>query len=160
MAVGLHRPVTLRLVTRIPIIRLYGGAIGVVSGLYAILIPGAELLDMAGADSSATLSVGDWVMLAVGAAALIHGILLFTPLAADMGGISGPLMLVWATIMVGNQALVATVADWGMDGSGMGGGMDGAMSSSMGWDPGMVAIGILMFISGLIMMGRGSGESA
>lgn len=150
---------TLRVVTKISTIRLYGGAIGVVSGLYAILIPGAELLDMADADSSGALSVGGWAMLAVGVAALIHGILLFTPLVADMSGISGPLMLVWATIMVGNQALVATVADWGMAGSGMGG-MDGAMSSSMGWDPGMVAIGILMFISGLIMIGRRSGESA
>lgn len=148
------------MVTRIPIIRLYGGAIGVVSGLYAILVPGVELLDMAGVDSGATLSVGGWVMLAVGVAALIHGILLFTPLAADIGRISGPLMLVWATIMVGNQALVATVTGWGMAGSGMGGGMDGAMSSSMGWDPGMVTVGILMFVSGLIMIGRRSGESA
>lgn len=150
--------VTLGLVNEIPIIRLYGGAIGVVSGLYAILMPGGELVDMAGTDSMEALGIGGWVMLAVGVAALIHGILLFTPVAAGMGGVSGPLMLLWATVMVGNQVLVATVANWGMAGSGMG--MDGAMSSSRGWDPGMVAIGILMFISGLIMIGRRSGGSA
>lgn len=142
----------------VPTIRLYGGAIGVVSGLYAILMAGAELVDVAGTDFMEVLGIGGWVMLAVGLAALIHGILLFTPVAAGMSGVSGPLMLLWATVMVGNQVLMATVGDWGMAGSGMG--MEGADSSSMEWDPGMVAVGVLMFISGLIMIGRRSGEPA
>lgn len=150
--------VTLGLVNEVPIIRLYGGAIGVVSGLYAILMAGADLVDMASTDSMDAVGIGGWVMLAVGVAALIHGLLLFTRVAAGMGGVSGPLMLLWATVMVGNQVLVAMVADWGMAGSGMG--MEGADSSPMEWDPGMVAIGVLMFISGLIMIGRRSSEPA
>lgn len=150
--------VTLGLVNAVPIIRMYGGAIGVVSGLYAILMAGADLVDVPRTDSMEAPGIGGWVMLAVGVAALIHGILLFTPVATGMGGVSGPLMLLWATVMVGNQVLAASVADWGMAGTGMG--MEGADSNLMEWDPGMVAIGVLMFISGLIMIGRRSGEQA
>lgn len=140
--------------------RQYGSAIAIVSGVYAIGIPGAALLEMSDAGTMDPLGIGGWVMLGVGVAALVHGVLLLTPVARGMGAISGPLMLVWSGIMLGNQLLTATVPNWGMAGSGMGDGMDVAMSASMDWDPGMVAIAALMLVSGLIMTGgRAASES-
>ncbi|CAN5379061.1 hypothetical protein BH24CHL10_BH24CHL10_08850 [soil metagenome] len=135
--------------------RQYGSAIAIVSGLYAIAMSAAALLGMSDAGAMDPLGIGGWVMLGVGVAALFHGILLLTPVAMGMGLVSGPLMLAWSGIMLGNQLLMATVANWGMAGSGMGDGMDATMNVSMDWDPGMVAIAILMLVSGLIMTGRG-----
>ena len=56
--------------------------------------------------------------------------------------------------------------NWGM-GGGMGTGMDGGMASGMGsnitagmgWDLGMVALAVLMLISGIIMTNRHGAES-
>ena len=109
--------------------RLYGAAIAIVSGSYSVL--------------SATLGMGSsgaggLVMLVVGVAVLVHGIALLTPAAAAIGRASGPLMIVWATIMLGNQLLTAVLPGW-------------TMGASMSWDAGMVALALIMLASGLIM---------
>ena len=119
--------------------RLYGSAIAIVSGLYSIL----AAMD----GGMAPIPTGATLMLVVGVAALLHGIVLLTPAAGRISGISGPLMLVWATVMLANQALAATLPDWMMRRPMMDGG-------SMAWDGGMVAAALLMLVSGLIMTRR------
>ncbi|MDY6764669.1 MAG: hypothetical protein SV377_03130 [Halobacteria archaeon] len=67
-------------------------------------------------------------------------------------------MIVYSLLMLLNQAVVGVTgsANWGM-GSGMGGGMGMGMNGGMGmamgggWDLGMVALAVLMLISGIIM---------
>lgn len=138
---------------RLPATRLYGSAIAIVSGLYSLGTSATAMMNVSAMTSVAeVLGIGGWIMLVVGVVVLIHGSLLLTPAADAMGGISGPLMIVWAAIMLANQALLATMPNWGMAGSGMDGGMGPAMSDSMMTaDPGMVAISVLMLASGLIM---------
>jgi hypothetical protein len=72
-------------------------------------------------------------------------------------------MIGYSLVMLLNQALVGVTGsvNWGMGsgmGSGMNGGMSGGMGSSMtagmGWDLGMVALAVLMLISGVIMTNR------
>lgn len=126
--------------------RLYGSAIALTSGLYAVLSA------LAG-----PLTVGGWAMLLLGVVVLVHGVVLLTD-AADVEGLSGPLMVVWGVLMLLNQALVGVGVYRGMH-TGMGGGMDGGMGGgpmggAMGtaaWDPGMVALAALMVASGLVM---------
>jgi hypothetical protein len=94
---------------------------------------------------------------ALGVIVLVHGALLLTDFAERLDTASGPLMIVYSVVMVLNQALLGTrMMD---DGSGMG--MNGAMGGSsmtagMGWDAGMVALALLMLVSGLIMTRSGS----
>jgi hypothetical protein len=111
--------------------RLYASAIAVVSGIYSIAAA------LAGGMSSMPMS--ESIMLVVGIAVLVHGIILLTPAAERLGRASGPLMVLWAAIMLGNQALAAASAS-------------GSMMTSMSWDGGMVAIAVLMLASGLIMI--------
>lgn len=117
--------------------RLYASSIAIVSGVYAI---GSVVLDLAAApmmtDVTATLGIGGWIMLAIGVIVLVHGVLLLTPAADQMGRISGPLMILWAAIMLLDQWLL------GMTSSMMG----------MGADAGMIAVAVLMLASGLIMI--------
>ncbi len=113
--------------------RLYASAIAIVSGSYSIA---AALVDSMG-----SMPMSDSVMLVLGIIVLGHGVALLTPLADRFGGASGPLMLLWAAVMLGNQALTATSASAPM--------MNGAS-----WDGGMVAIAVLMLASGLIMLRR------
>ncbi len=94
------------------------------------------------------LGIGGWIMAGLGIIVLAHGSILLTPAADRLGRHSGPLMVLWAVVMLLNQALSALVSGWGMSDSGMGG---GAMMTGMGWDAGMVAIAVLMLASGLIM---------
>ena len=110
--------------------RLYASAIALVSGIYSIGSAIARGLGM--------LPMSDSVMLLVGVIVIAHGIVLLTPLAERLGRASGPLMIVWAAIMLTNQLLSAT------------------MSSSMmvSWNAGMVALAVLMLASGLIMSRR------
>ena len=109
--------------------RLYAGAIALASGIYSI---GSAI-----AGDMGMMPVSDSVMLVVGIVVIAHGIVLLTPLAERLGRASGPLMIVWAAIMLVNQLL-------------------GTMSSSMpvSWDAGMVALAALMLASGLIMSRR------
>lgn len=126
--------------------RLYASSIAIVSGVYAI---GSALTSM-GARMGMSMQSGDglgvagWIMLVIGVVVLVHGaVLLVGPLAA-FARLSGPLMIVWAVVMLAQQALAALVPGFAMTG--------GAMASAATWDAGMVAIAMLMLVSGLIML--------
>lgn len=109
--------------------RLYASAIAIVSGTYSIV--------SAVAGGMGSMPMSDSVMLILGVVVLLHGIVLLTPAAERLGRASGPLMILWAAIMLGNQALAAMTS--------------GSMMNTSSWDGGMVAIAILMLASGLIM---------
>lgn len=115
--------------------RLYASAIAIVSGIYSIA--GAFV------GSMGSMPMSDTIMLVLGIVVLVHGVALLTPLADRFGGASGPLMVVWAAIMLGNQGLAAASRS-------------GRMMDGMSWDGGMVAIAVLMLASGLIMLRRRS----
>jgi len=118
-----------------------------VSGLYSI---GSAAWPMMSTPmmTDAAPGIGGWIMLGLGIVVLVHGIVLLTSLAGRLGRRSGPLMLIWAIVMLLNQALSSAVSGWGMPDSRMSG---SPMSTGMGWDAGMVAIAALMLASGLIM---------
>lgn len=125
--------------------RLYGGAIGVVSGGYSLW----------SASMATTMGTGGWLMAVLGVVVLVHGALLLTAFADRIGDASGPLMIAYSVLMLLNQALLGSEM---MDGAGMMGGtgmdqrmMDGSTMAGMGWDPGMVALATLMLVSGVIM---------
>ena len=107
--------------------RLYAGAIALVSGIYSI---GSSM-----AGGTRMMPISDSVMLLVGIVVIGHGIVLLTPLAERLGHASGPLMLVWAAIMLANQLLAVATS----------------RSMMATWDAGMVALAVLMLASGLIM---------
>ena len=107
--------------------RLYASAIALVSGMYST---GSAI-----AGGMSTMPMGDSVMLLVGIVVIAHGVVLLMPLAERLGRASGPLMIVWAAIMLANQLLATT--------------MSGSMMVS--WDAGMVALAGLMSASGFIM---------
>ncbi|MFB6074435.1 MAG: hypothetical protein ABEJ89_05440 [Haloarculaceae archaeon] len=139
-------------------VRLYGAAIAIVSGLYSLIsatAPGGML----GSNSGLLMAL-------LGVVVVVHGVVLLTPYAARLGDASGPLMIGYSLVMLLNQALVGVTgsANWGMGGmgSGMNGGMGGmgsTMTAGMAWDPGMVALAILMLLSGAVMTNR-SGSNA
>lgn len=135
--------------------RLYGGAVGVVSGTYSVWL---STVGMSMQRASA------WLMVLVGLVALVHGLALFAPVARSIGRASGPLMSAYAVVMLLLQGWMAITTpgsgmggmDGGMNGGmgdGMGGGMNGAMDAAMavGADPGMVALALLMLFSGVVM---------
>lgn len=114
--------------------RVYGAAIALVSGGYSLWQ----------ATTGAELDVGGWLMLLVGAIVVAHGVVLAIDEADRLGGASGPLMVVYAVVMLVIQGL----REAGLfDGDGMGMGAGGP-----GSDPGMIALSVLMLVSGLIMM--------
>ncbi len=141
--------------------RQYGAAIALISGVYS-LVSATGGSGMMGSNSGLLMAV-------LGVVVVGHGVVLLTPSASRLGNASGPLMIGYSLVMLLNQALVGVTdsANWGMGmsggmGSGMNGGMSGGMGSTMtagmGWDLGMVALAVLMLISGVIMMNRsGSG---
>lgn len=113
--------------------------------------------------TNAGLGLGGWIMALLGVVVLLHGIVLLTPAVARLGSASGPLMIGYSIVMLLNQVLMGTVDGFGMAaGTGMNGGMGSQsggmmgsqMTAGMGWDAGMVAIAVLMLISGLIMTTR------
>lgn len=106
--------------------RLYAATIALVSGIYSVASSIGGGTDM--------MPMNDAVMLLVGIAVIAHGTALLTPLAERLGRISGPLMIVWAAIMLTNQ-LVSGASD----------------SMMTSWDGGMVALALLMLASGVIM---------
>ena len=129
--------------TNIGATRLYAASIAIVSGGYSIgssrlgVIGGMPMVD------GVAMTAADWVMLTVGLVVLVHGIVLLTPAAMALRPLSGPLMLVWALVMLANQGLVMVRTEHMM------GGMD--------VDPGMIALAVLMLASGLIMIARPMG---
>lgn len=139
--------------------RQYGAAIALVSGVYSLL---------AASWAGGMMDTNSGLLMAVlGVVVVVHGVVLLTSLAGRLGGASGPLMMGYALVMLLNQALVATTSpNWGMGsgmeggmGSGMNGGMGSGMTAGMGWDLGMVALAVLMLVSGVIMTGQGSDDA-
>lgn len=110
--------------------RFYASAIALVSGIYSI---GSAI-----AGGMGPMPMSGSVMLVVGFVVIAHGIVLLTPLAERLGRASGPLMIVWAIIMLANQLLAATMSS----------------STMVSWDACMVALAALMLVSGLIMSRR------
>jgi hypothetical protein len=131
-----------------PRARLYASAIAIVSGVYSMASPMAVAMRGPMGDLAAGFGASGWIMLALGIVVLVHGIVLLTPAASALGRASGPLMILWATIMLVNQALLATMPGMG---PGMREMMTSPMTGPMGWDAGMVAVAVLMLVSGLIM---------
>lgn len=109
--------------------RLYAASIALVSGAYSV----TSAID----DDMGSMPMSDSVMLLTGAVVMIHGVVLLTPLATALGRASGLLMVLWAAIMLGNQALAPSSA---------------GMMGGSGWDGGMVGLALLMLASGLIMI--------
>lgn len=124
--------------------RLYASSIAIVSGLYAVArsVAGMAAMPMMG-EMDAGIGIGGGIMLALGIVVLLHGIVLLSPAAGSLAAASSPLMVLWAVLMLLNQSLFATTPGWGMGG--------------MGRDPGMVAIAVLMLVSGLIMRSEPDG---
>ncbi|WP_254767478.1 hypothetical protein [Salinilacihabitans rarus] len=138
------------------ITRQYGAAIALTSGLYS-LISATGGNGMMGSTSGLLMTVLGFVV-------VIHGVVLLTPYASRLGNASGPLMIGYSLVMLLNQALVATTGsmNWGMGGgmeTGMNGGMGSGMTAGMAWDLGMVALAVLMLISGVIMTNRSGSET-
>jgi hypothetical protein len=140
--------------------RQYGAAIALVSGIYSLLSVVAE--------AGMMQSTGGAFMAMLGVIVVIHGVVLLTPYADRLGSASGPLMIGYSVLMLLNQILVGVTGsmNWGM-GGGMGTDIDGGMASGMGsnitagmgWDLGMVALAVLMLVSGIIMTNRRGAES-
>lgn len=130
--------------------RLYGAAIAFASGLYSLW----------SASMASRMVASGWIMSILGVVVIVHGAILLTDLAPRLGEMSGPLMIVYAVVMLVNQALLGTgIMD---DGSGMGmtDGMGGStMTASMGWDAGMLFLAVLMLLSGFIMTGGMGSET-
>lgn len=120
--------------------RLYGGLIALASGGYAVYRSLAPM----------ELSGSAWFMLVLGAIVIVHGVVLFTPAAGRLSGVSGWLMIGYAVLMLAQQAWLGMgMGGGGMDGMG---GMGGAMD--MMWDLGMVVLALLMLASGVVMAAR------
>ena len=114
--------------------RLYGSVIAIVSGGYSFYLSTA----------GTAMNTSAWFMLALGLVVIVHGVLLLTPLASWLRAGSGIAMIVYSVLMLLNQGWMWTMGTpMGMVG--------GAMTRSMGWNPGMIAITALMLISGIIM---------
>lgn len=128
--------------------RLYGASIAVASGLYSLWRAAA----------ASRMVASSWLMVVLGVVVLVHGATLLTPSADRLGRTSGPLMIGYAVVMLLNQVIAGSGgmvdAGMGMDG-GMGG---GGMTAGIGWDAGMVALAVLMLVSGLIMTRRSTGD--
>ncbi|WP_144927710.1 hypothetical protein [Halorubrum salsamenti] len=123
--------------------RQYGAAIALVSGVYSLL--------SATTGSGMMSSNSGLLMALLGVVVIVHGVVLLTPYASRLGNASGPLMIGYSLVMLLNQALVGVTGstNWGM-----GGGMGSSMTAGMGWDLGMVALAVLMLLSGIIMTNR------
>lgn len=123
--------------------RLYGAAIAITSGLYSLW----------SASMASRPTTSSWLMSLLGVIVIVHGGVLLTDYANRLGGTGGPLMIVYALVMLLNQALLGTRMMDDGSGMGMGGGMGGSgMTTGMGWDAGMAVLAVLMLVSGLIML--------
>ncbi len=119
-------------VTQVSDARLFGAAIALVSG--------ANSLASAFGDGMGMMPMSDSIMVLVGLVVIAHGVVLLTPIADRIGSVSGPLMIVWAAIMLANQ-------------------LSAALSESLtpAWG-GMVALAVLMLTSGAIMSRRAASD--
>lgn len=130
--------------------RQYGAAIALVSGLYSLVSA------TWGGGMMRTRSSGRLLVALLGIVVVVHGVVLLTPYADRLGSASGPLMIAYSLVMLLDQALVGATGstNWGMAG-----GMGPGMTTGMGWDLGMVALALLMLISGIIMTNRRGGDA-
>lgn len=122
--------------------RLYASAIAIVSGAYSVYLATTD-----------EAMAAPLLMSALGVVVVVHGIGLLTPSASRIASVSGPLMVIYALLMLANQAWME------LDGGGGDGDMPGMMDppvDAMGWDPGMIALALLMLASGAIMTWRRS----
>lgn len=127
--------------------RLYGAAISIVSGLYSLW----------SASMASRMVTSGWLMGLLGVLVIVHGFVLLTDYAERLGGTSGPLMIVYAVLMLLNQAFLALGTMSDDTGMGMASEVGGStMTAGMGWDAGMVALAGLMLASGLIMSNNGA----
>ncbi|WP_232700503.1 hypothetical protein [Halobacterium wangiae] len=141
---------------RVSTMRLYGASVALVSGGYS-LYQATTGMATSGTGMMGTGMTGSaWFMAALGVVVLVHGAVLLTPAASSLGRASGPLMVVYAVLMLVNQAWLATAWGGGMTGGGTmnDGSMRSGMDAAMGADAGMVAIAVLMLASGVIMTQR------
>lgn len=117
----------------VPGTRLYGGTIAIVNGAYALWRATMGEMMMAAMTQA-------WLMGALGVVILVHGVLLFTPVARSdaMARVSGPLMIGYAVLMLAQQAWLAL-----------------AGMAAMAADAGMVALAFVMLASGVIMTTSG-----
>ncbi len=135
--------------------RLYGAAIAVTSGLYSV----------GSATTGSRMGVGGWMMLLLGVVVIVHGVALLTDVADRLDDVGGPLMIGYAVVMLLLQVLYGAGLLVGGGGSGLSGGMTGGMAggemvdgtgmsvtAGMGWNAGMVALALLMLVSGLVMI--------
>lgn len=122
--------------------RLYGASIAVASGLYSLW----------SAAAASRMVASSWLMVVLGVVVLVHGATLLTPYADRLGRASGPLMIGYAVVMLLNQVIAGSggMVDVGM-------GMDGGMGGG-GMTAGMVALAVLMLVSGLIMTRGSTGD--
>lgn len=121
--------------------RLYGRLIPVVSG-------GCSVYQSV---TGPVMTGSAWVMATVGVIVIAHGVVLLIPAVDRLGMTSGPLIITYAVVTLLNQGLVMT-AEWmsGEMSAGMRSGMDGRMTTGrMGVDGGMIAIAVLMLVSGV-----------
>jgi hypothetical protein len=86
----------------------------------------------------------------VGVIVIIHGAILLTEYANRLGSASRPLMILYAGVMLSNEALLGTGMIDGPNNMRMEG---SAITTGMGWDAGMVALAVLMLESGVFMSG-------
>ncbi|MFB6254784.1 MAG: hypothetical protein ABEI06_09245 [Halobacteriaceae archaeon] len=120
--------------------QLYGSSIAIMSGLYSLW----------GAWASPQISPSGWIMILLGVIVIIHGIILLSGASDYLSGLSGPLMIGYAIIMLLLQVISGSMMETNTE---MNPVMDGTMpQATMGWDPGMVALAMLMLISGFIML--------
>jgi hypothetical protein len=122
--------------------RLYGASIAFVSGGYSLW----------SASMASRMTATGWLMGVLGVVVIVHGAVLLTSFAARLGDASGPLMIAYSIVMLANQAWMGTMSGGPMGDGMMGRGMAPGMGP--GWDAGMVALAILMLVSGAIMTAR------
>ncbi|WP_280535406.1 hypothetical protein [Halopenitus sp. POP-27] len=104
-------------------------------------------------------------MLLLGVVVIVHGVALLTDVADRLDDVGGPLMIGYAVVMLLLQVLYGAGLLVGGGGSGLSGGMTGGMAggemvdgtgmsvtAGMGWNAGMVALALLMLVSGLVMI--------
>jgi hypothetical protein len=124
--------------------RLYGAAIGLALGSYSLY-----------ASTTGRMTLAAWVVALAGGVAVLHGLTLLTSLAGHLGDASGPLMLLYAMVLLGNQIIVWMTTPLLATGRVQDLGPEPAL---MGVDEGMVVLTLLMFASGLITTMRGTDD--
>ncbi len=129
--------------------RLYGGVIAIVSGIYSLLSAIIGMMANSSMDMGMTngLEVSMWAMILLGLIVLVHGVILLTPFVSVISSLSGPLMIFYSVLMLSNQAFLGITSNLQRISIGM-----SSPNMEMTLDIGMVAIALLMFISGLIMI--------